>query len=305
MQTILGAGGNIGKLLANDLSKGNSTIRLVSRNPQKVNESDHLFPANLLNSEETEKAIAGSEIAYLVAGIPYKAKTWQEQWPVIMRNCLDACTKHKVRLVFFDNMYMYDHSQINKLTEDTPVNPLSKKGKVRAQIAQMLMDDVEKGKLDAMICRAADFYGPNAINSFLNESVIKRMLEGKKPQALINANAKHSFTYTPDASSATAFLASQSDAWNQVWHLPTSSEYPSIQQAVDIIAKFLKTDNKISILPSWSMGIAGLFIPVLKEIPELSYQLEKDYCFDSSKIEKKFGLKATPFEMGLKACLET
>jgi nucleoside-diphosphate-sugar epimerase len=304
MQTILGAGGNIGKLLAKNLFGENQPIRLVSRNPQKVNESDHLFSANLLNPIETDKAISGSEIVYLVAGIPYKTKTWQEQWPLIMRNCLDACSRHQARLVFFDNMYMYDHSHINSLTEETPVKPLSKKGKVRAQIAQMLMNAVEKGQIEAMICRAADFYGPNAINSYLNESVIKRMLAGKKPQALITASVKHSFTYTPDASSATAFLARQSNAWNQIWHLPTSPEYPSIQQAVDIVAESLNIDNKISIMPSWSLGIAGIFIPVLKEIAELSYQLDKDYCFDSSKIEKAYGLKAMPFEEGLLTCIQ-
>jgi hypothetical protein len=37
--------------------------------------------------------------------------------------------------------------------------------------------------------------------------------------------------------------------------------------------------------------LVSLFIPVLKEVKELRYQLDQDYCFDSSKIEKAFGLK--------------
>ena len=43
MQTILGANGTIGSLLADELIKYTDRIRLVSRNPKKVNETDELF----------------------------------------------------------------------------------------------------------------------------------------------------------------------------------------------------------------------------------------------------------------------
>ena len=90
MQTILGAGGSIGTELANELTAYTNKIRLVSRHPQKVNPTDELFPADLTNAEETDKAVAGSEIVYLVAGLEYKLSVWQHQWPELMRNVLDA-----------------------------------------------------------------------------------------------------------------------------------------------------------------------------------------------------------------------
>jgi hypothetical protein len=31
-----------------------------------------------------EKAVAGASVAYLVAGLQYKAKVWEEQWPQVM-----------------------------------------------------------------------------------------------------------------------------------------------------------------------------------------------------------------------------
>ena len=47
MQTILGSGGSIGVPLAKELSNFTDRIRLVSRNPKKVNDTDELFPADL------------------------------------------------------------------------------------------------------------------------------------------------------------------------------------------------------------------------------------------------------------------
>ncbi len=303
MHTILGSTGNIGTALAKELTAYTSNIRVVSRKPQKINTTDQLFKADLLKAEEVLAAVKGSEIVYLVVGITYKTALWEEQWPIIMKNVINACKAEKAKLVFFDNMYCYDPNVVGNLKEDSPINPKSRKGKVRAHIAKMLLEAIEQEQLTGMIVRAADFYGPNASQSFLNESVINRMKAGKKAQWLYNKDKKHSFTYIPDAAFATAFLAQKESAWNQVWHLPTSSEYPTGQEVVNILSQQLGTSNQVAVLPGFMVAMLGLFIPILKEIKELRYQLDQDYCFDSSKIESTFGLKATPIEEGLIKCL--
>ena len=61
---------------------------------------------------------------------------------------------------------------------------------------------------------------------------------------------------------------------------------------------------KLSILPAFMVSILALFIPLLSEVKDLRYQLDQDYCFDSSKIEKAFGLKPIDLEEGLRKCLE-
>ena len=125
MQTILGSGGAIGSLLADELKQYTDHVRLVSRQPKRVNESDLLVRADLTNPEETEKAVAGSQVAYLTVGLPYKTRTWQAHWPVIMENVISACIAHNTRLVFFDNIYMYDPESLDPIREDHPINPSS------------------------------------------------------------------------------------------------------------------------------------------------------------------------------------
>ncbi len=182
MQTILGANGTIGSVLAKELVKYTDKIRLVSRNPRKVNETDELFPADLSFPANVDQAVRGSDVVYVVVGFDYNLKVWEEKWPRFIRATIDACIKYKSRLVFFDNVYMYDINAIPHMTEDSEINPPSKKGAVRKQIAQMIMDEVKAGKLMALIARSADFYGPGNEKSFVIEMVYKNFLKKKSSQ---------------------------------------------------------------------------------------------------------------------------
>jgi nucleoside-diphosphate-sugar epimerase len=300
MQTILGANGTIGKVLARELLNYTDKIRLVSRNPRRVNDSDELFAADLLNSEMVDKAVEGSDIVYLVVGLDYKLNIWEEKWPRLMRATIDACVRHKARLVFFDNVYMYDINEIPHMTEESLINPPSRKGAVRKLISQMLLDEVKAGKLLALIARSADFYGPDNDKSVVNELVFKNLKNGKRAKWFINADKKHSFTYTPDAAKATALLGNTDDAYNQVWHLPTDKNTLTGREFIDLFAKELKVKNKVMVMPLWFIKILGLFMPVLKEMPEMMYQNDRDYFFDSSKFEKRFKMNPTSYSEGVK-----
>lgn len=143
MQTILGAGGSIGVELAKALPAFTDRIRLVSRTPQKVNAGDELFATDLTDAAAVDKAVSGSEVVYLTVGFPYRTKIWEQRWPVTMHNVINACKRHNARLVFFDNIYMYDRDHLQQMTEETPIRPTSKKGTVRRQIADMLMSEVK------------------------------------------------------------------------------------------------------------------------------------------------------------------
>ena len=179
MQVILGAGGPIGNGLAKELKKYTDKVRLVSRNPQKVNADVELMPGDLLHRDFVDKAVSGADVAYLTVGLPYRIKVWEAHWPVIMENVIAACKKHNTKLVFFDNIYMYDKTKLNPMTEETPVAPSSGKGRVRADIAGKLLDEARSGGLKALIARSADFYGPGIRNAMFNEMIVKNLQKGK------------------------------------------------------------------------------------------------------------------------------
>jgi nucleoside-diphosphate-sugar epimerase len=306
MQTILGANGTIGSLLAKELAAYTEKVRLVSRNPKRVNATDELFAADLSDPLQVERAVAGSQVVYLMVGFDYNLKVWQEKWPRLMQATIDACKKHNAKLVFFDNVYMYDRDAIGHMTEDAKINPPSRKGEVRRNIAEQLLNEVRTGKLTALIARSADFYGPNNEKSFLIEVVHKNILKKKTPNWFMSADKKHSFTFTPDAAKATAILGNTADAYNQVWHLPTDKNVLTGRQFVELFCKEMNAPNKVMVAKMWLIKVFGLFIPFMKEMPEMMYQYDRDYFFDSSKFDKRFQFRTTPYHEGIKrTILET
>lgn len=301
MQTILGSNGVIGTNIAKTLPQFTNQIRLVSRNPKKVNETDELFSADLLNAAQINEAVKGSEVVYLTAGLPYKIKVWREQWPVIMSNVISACKQHNSKLVFFDNVYSY--GKVNGwMTEATSYNPCSNKGEVRAKIAIQLMDETKKGNLQAMIVRGADFYGPQTPLSFLNVMLFENYAKGKKAQLMISDSTKHSFTYTPDAGRATALLGNTSSAFNQVWHSPCDKNTLTGKEFAELAANAFGVSLKYMVLPKWMIWMAGRFDYNIASAVEMLYQNEVDYLFSSEKFEKAFpDFHITTYKEGIEA----
>lgn len=306
MQTILGSGGAIGVELAKVLPNYTSSVRLVSRNPKYITGEEELLSADLLNFDQLDKAIKGSEIVYLTVGLNYSIKVWEKDWPTIMKNVISICRKYNTKLVFFDNIYMYDPNFLDNITEETPNNPVSKKGIVRKIIVEMLFKEIENGNINGLVARSADFYGPSIKqNSILTESVFNKLNSGKKADWLISLDKKHSFTYTPDAAKATALLGNTPEAYNQVWHLPTAKNPYTGREWIDHIANELKVKPGYRVGGKGMIRIMGLFIPVMKELLEMSYQYDRDYIFNSDKFESKFNIKPTPYLTGIREIVKS
>lgn len=221
-----------------------------------------------------------------------------------MQAVIQACKTHQAKLVFFDNVYMYDQAAIPQMTESSLIHAPSKKGKVRQHLQEMIMQEVDKNQLTALIARSADFYGPDNNNSTLKLMVVDNFRQGKKAQMFGNLHKVHTYTFTPDAAKATALLGNTPDAYQQVWHVPTTKEKLTNLQWIELIANEMKVATKIQHVPVWMMKILGLFIPIMKEFPEMMYQYEQDYIFDSTKFEQRFGLLATKPQDGIKILLE-
>ncbi|MEP6926834.1 MAG: NAD-dependent epimerase/dehydratase family protein [Ginsengibacter sp.] len=296
MYTILGAGGAIANEFSKVLSQNNVPYTLVSRNPKPVNGA-FTKSADLTNATQTAEAIKGSSIVVLCPGLKYDIRIWNEQWPLIMNNTIDACKQHNAKLIFFDNVYMLG-KVTGAMTEATPYNPVSKKGDLRAKIAIHLMDEAKAGNITALIARAADFYGPNCNTSVLNLLVFDKMAKGKKAQWMVNDKVAHSFTFTPDCGKALWMLSQKEDAWNQVWNMPTATPPLTGIEIVSMAAKIFNASEKHTTISKGMIGMLGIFMRVMHEMKEMLYQYDSDYIFDSSKFNNAFNFQPSAYKEG-------
>lgn len=180
MQTILGSNGQIGHELAKELSENyTKEIRLVSRKPQKIHDSDELVSADLLDFNETNNAISGSDIVYFTVGLPMDSEMWMKQFSKILDNVIEACKIHQSKLVFFDNTYMYPKTSAIQY-ENTIFSPSGKKSLVRAQLADKIIKEMEANELKAVVCRAPEFYGPEKTQSITNTMIFSNIKAKQK-----------------------------------------------------------------------------------------------------------------------------
>lgn len=295
---ILGAGGAIGRVLTGELLAHGEGVKLVSRSGRSI-EGAEAAAADLTDQAATSAVVEEGATVYLTAGLPYRISIWREKWPKIMQNAISACVEKNAKLIFFDNVYAYGRVD-GAMTEETPYNPCSNKGELRAQIANHLMSVVNKGDLKAIIARAADFYGPYADKSSLpNLFVFKRLAQGKKAQGLVSINAKHSYTYTGDCGKALYLLATTDDAFNQIWHIPTASPALTSDEFIRIAADKMGAKPGASIFKPWMIKLVGLLDKQVGEVHEMLYQNKYDYIFDSTKFEQRFNFAPTSYENGI------
>lgn len=300
MQTILGGSGQIGEELAKELKKNfTSDIRIVSRNAKKVNDTDVFFSADLSIREKAIEAVKGSELAYFTLGLPMSSDLWEKQFPLITRNIIEACKINGAKLVFFDNTYMYPQDD-HMLTEDTPFAPVGRKGRVRKEMAEMILKEIKSGELEAVICRAPEFYGPDKTQSITNTLIFNNIKEDKKLKVPLRDDKKRSLIWTPDASRATALIGNTPDAFGQTWHLPVHASHPTYKEFIALASEIYGEELKYAVIPKFAFRVGALFNERLKELKELLPRYEHDNVFDDSKFKKRFpDFEVTTYRQGI------
>jgi nucleoside-diphosphate-sugar epimerase len=300
MITILGAGGVIANEVASLLAAEQKPFRLVSRTARAATGATETVAADLADREQTIRAVAGSETVLLLAGLKYDHKVWAETWPKIMANTIEACQRAGAKLLFFDNVYMYGRVS-GPMTEETPFNPCSRKGEIRAKIATTLLEAMQSDAVTAIIARAPDFYGPGTTNAIPNNLVFGPYSKKQKAQWLVDDAVPHSLIYTPDAARGVVTLLRSETAWNQTWHLPTTPQPPTGAELIRMIAAAMGVAPSYRVLSPFMVRAFGWVNPVVGEVYEMLYQNDSPYLFDSSKYARAFGFAGTPYAEGVQA----
>ena len=303
LHLVLGGSGAIGRGVIKELQKRGLQVKAVERS--KEVDGIETVKADLLDMTQAKKAIRGADFVYLCVGLSYQSKYWQENWPRLMRNVIQACSESKSKLIFFDNWYMYGPPLPVPIVENSPQNTQTKKGLARKETADLLLEAHRAGSVKALIGRSADFYGPMAINSGLYSNILKRMLEGKNPQWIGNPKTQHTYAYTDDNSRALIELALDERCYGEVWHLPV--EKPTTTYSMlDLFNAELGKTYKLSVMPKPMLKILSIFIKGLKELDEMSYQFESDFVMSDKKFRSHFPqFKTTPYNIGVKEMVDS
>ena len=300
--TVLGASGNIGKLLVPYLSQKGYKVKAVGRQlPRYTDPNIENIGVDYRDAKALRKVFENSSAVYCLVGLEYKTKVWQKEWPALAHTLVEALSETKAKLVFFDNVYTYGLVE-GKMTEDKPLNPQTKKGKVRKEVVEILEKAQKEDKIKLVLAKSADFYGPGITTSVLGDRFLDLMLNKDTLEFFGNPAKIHNYTYIGDIPAALEVLG-RSDFQGNI-HLPTAKALLGVEFK-KILDKLTGKDLKIKPMRQSTALILSIFIPILRELYEMMYQSENDYDFDSTKIHQLFPeLKTTSYEEGFKETID-
>lgn len=134
------------------------------------------------------------------------------------------------------------------LTESTLFAPIGRKGRVRKEMAEMVLAEITKGELEAVICRAPEFYGPRKTQSITNTLLFNKIKANKRLKVPLSDTKRRSLIWTPDASRATALIGNTPSAYGQTWHLPVDNP-ATYKELIKLTENIYKKDFTYGVIP--------------------------------------------------------
>jgi nucleoside-diphosphate-sugar epimerase len=294
---IVGAG-PVGSLTASLLASSGEDVRLVSRHADTADEPHvERIKADASDSGVLHGLAVGASVIYNAASPPYNR--WVSDWPPLAASLLSAAEASGAVLVTVSNLYGYGPHE-HPMLETDPLSATSAKGRVRAMMWQDALLAYEQDRVRATELRSSDYFGPRVRLSQMGERVIPRVLAGKRVRVIGDPDAAHSWTYITDVGRALIALGSDERAWGRAWHTPTNPPMSQRQFIGALCAAANLPEVGVGTIPSAVTRALGLFVPTIREIAEIRYQLDSPFVVDSSAAQNAFGLLPTPMPEALR-----
>jgi nucleoside-diphosphate-sugar epimerase len=294
---VFGAG-QIGPLLAERLIGAGKRVRVVRRSAGAVPVAGaEVVRGDALDPAFCAEAARGAEVVYHCMNTPYFARVWRETLPRLQANLVAAAGRAGARLVVLDNVYALGRTGGRPMNEDTPPNPCSRKGAIRAELHEALREAVKRGDVRAAVGRASDFYGPNAGNSMMGERLLRQLVAGKPAQVLFDPDLPHTYHYSRDVAVGLATLGLDAGA-DGLWMLPCAPARSSRELVGLLAASLGRPGARITRMPALLFRSVALVVPLLRELQEMMYQFEEPFVVDDARFRARFGVEGTPLATG-------
>jgi len=300
LHAVVGAG-PLGRAVAGQLALTGGRVRLVSRSARSAQDGIETVAADATDAAQLQRALSGATVVYQCAQPAYAR--WAQEFPQLQTGILAAASRAGADLVVADNLYLYSDPGGTTITEATAEEPVTKKGLVRKRMADAALDAHRAGRLRVAISRPSNYFGPG--HDQASKAIFDNAVRGKSMRFFGNLDVPHSLSYVPDAARAMAAMGTSDIAWGSAWIPPVQ---PAITQREFARRVWEAAGNtappRVGVVGARTLAILGLFVPVIRELPEMAYEYERPFVVDSSRFEAAFGIGPTPFDDAIGATVE-
>lgn len=156
-------------------------------------------------------------------------------------------------------------------------------------MARELLRRHAQGRLDVVLGRVSDYYGPRGLGSVAGQSLFGPAMTGGTVRVIGSADQPHSWSYLPDVGRALVQLADAPQASGAAWHLP--ADHPLTQrQRADAVARTAGHPSaRVSVLPGPVHRGLALVHPMLRELRGTRYQFTAPFVVDARRFLTQIG----------------
>jgi nucleoside-diphosphate-sugar epimerase len=290
--------GPLGLAVMRELHRRGRRVRMINRSGRVAFSKDlhtEVGGIDAADASQAREVCEGAAVVYHCVGLAYPR--WMEL-PSIASGITEGAASAGAKLVYADNLYAYGMVE-KPMTEDLPLRATTKKGRIRAGVAQSLMSAHHAGRLRVAIGRGSDFFGPFATDAaMMGSRVFGRALAGKPAQAVGNPDRLHTYTFIDDFGRALVTLGEREEALGKAWHVPSALALTT-RRFVEKIHEALGKRMNLRVAPRFAIALLGHFDENTRELREMLYQFERDFVMDSRHFETVLGAHPTPVDQAI------
>ena len=307
---VLGATGGIGGEVARQLRDAGWTVRALRRGgEQALEQRDGMvwIRGDAMNRADVLSAASGCAVIVHAVNPPGYLR-WAELVLPMLDNTIAAAQANGATIVLPGTVYNFGPSAFPMLREDSPQEPLTRKGAIRVELEQRLRTASSKG-CKAIIVRAGDFFGPKVGNSWFSQGLVKPNLPVKAVLLPGKRGVGHQWSYLPDVARTIVELVQRRDTLEPfaAFHMQGHWDADGTQMAAAISRVVTRRGGAkpaVRALPWWLIALASPFVATLRELREMRYLWNIPLAMDNAKLVATLGHEPhTPLDEAVEAAL--
>lgn len=291
---VVGAG-PVGRHVAQLLAERGSDVTVVTRSGTSTG-IDGVKHDKVDASDATQlSAVAdGAAVLYNCAN-PGDYTTWTTVWPPLAASFLEAAERSGAVLAITGNLYPYG-PVAGPMIEGLPDAARDTKGILRTKIWADAKAAHEAGRLRAVEVRGSDYVGTGVGDNGHVTRVVPSAMEGKHVRVIGDANQPHTWTDVLDVARTLVAAGEDETAHGRIWHVPSNAPRTQKEAINDVLAAAGKPPIKVTAVPGFILTAASTFVPLMREVRDMSYQFTSPYILDSQAARTHFGVDPTPWD---------
>lgn len=307
---VLGATGGIGGEVARQLVEAGWTVRALRRGGVQATEQTggiEWVRGDAMNRADVLAAAQGCAVIVHAVNPP-GYRRWAEVVLPMVDNTIAAAQAQGSTIVLPGTVYNFGPDAFPLLREDSPQNPVTRKGAIRVELERRLRAVSGQG-CKVIVVRAGDFFGPKVANSWFSQGLVKPGLPVKAISLPGAPGVGHQWSYVPDVARTMVALLQRRDTLEPfaAFHMQGHWDADGTQMAESIrrvVTRRGGAQPKVSAFPWWLMTLAAPFVATLRELREMRYLWKTPLGMDNAKLVATLGHEPhTPLDEAVEAAL--